>query len=84
MSRPCAKVVCLIPGGGDCFGCLIPKVSPPPPTLGENTDRYITQKWLPCLKFVFQIFPESLPNFFEYFIFDAYKIHLDIWMEYEN
>ena len=39
-SRPCAKVVCQIPEGSDCFGSQIPRVSPPPP-LRENIDRYI-------------------------------------------
>ena len=41
-TRPCAKVVCQIPGDSDCFGCLIPRVSlllPTPLPLGENIDR---------------------------------------------
>ena len=36
-SRPWAKVVCQIPEGSDCFGSLIPRVSPPPlPLLGKT------------------------------------------------
>ena len=50
--RPCAKVVYQIPEGSDCFGCLIPRVCPPPPPiLGENIDRYIEFKFY--LKLVF-------------------------------
>ena len=29
--RSCAKVFCQIPEGSDCFGCVIPRVCPPPP-----------------------------------------------------
>ena len=43
-SRPCAKVVCQIPEDSDCFGSLIPRVSPPPhPPLGENIDYHLAK-----------------------------------------
>ena len=44
----CPKAVCQIPGDSDCFGCLIPRVSPP---LGENIDRCINLMW----HFVFEV-----------------------------
>ena len=45
-SRPCAKVVCQIPEGSDCFGSLIPSVSPLP--LGENIDMCIISMLYSC------------------------------------
>ena len=39
---PYAKVVYQIPGGSDCFGCLIPRVSPPcpPPLWGKHLQAH--------------------------------------------
>ena len=57
--RPCAKVICQIPEGSDCFVYLIPRVCQPPPTvLGENIDR--------CIEFKFYlnqplVFPVDYP-----------------------
>ena len=35
-SRPCVKVLCLIPEGSDCFCSLIPRVSLPPHLWGKS------------------------------------------------
>ena len=43
-SHACAKVVCQILKGSDCFDCLIPRVCPIPLWGGgENIDRRISQ-----------------------------------------
>ena len=58
--RPCAKVVCQFPEGSDCFGCLIPRVCPPPPPfLGKTSIDALSSSlfkattciscWLPVL-----------------------------------